>query len=351
MSDTEISAAENAAEENNSAPEAAAPAPAEVSASAPAAAPAQATGKKKFWTAAIAILIVAAAVGAWFLMESGELGSPAKKVGAIDAEAIYALDAFKNAEKEMDTFTVAKKKEFEEAVKAKNGKQGAEAELDNLSRKLQMEITQQQNKIINPLRTRAEAAVATVARSKGLTVVLDKKIVVYGIPDITEDVKKVFEQTGELKIPEEQNTVNSPIGYFDQEVVRALLVFREAEIKLYQSRGQMIREYEEKSKGLSDSEKEMMQKTMAVSLQAMQEQLMTPLYQKVTAAVNKVAEENKISLVLDKQNVMYGGRNITDKVVEEFLASVGQAPSSAAPAESASPASAPATPAPAASAK
>ena len=299
------------------------------------------------------VLLVALAVGFWVKYNPGLFGSPTRKVGAIDQEAIFTLDEFKKAEQEIQALGDAKKKEFEAAVKAAGNKQGAEAELANTYRKFQLEVQQKKNQILNPLRTRAEAAVATVARSKGLTVVLDKRIVVYGVPDITEDVKKVFQQQGELKIPADQDTSNSPVAYFDQDVVRSLKSFQEADLRLFQHRNDLMREYENRAAKLSASEKEALQRELTARLEAFKEQTMAPLYQKVTASVNEVAKGQGVSLVLDKQNVMYGGRNITDSVVETFLQKVGQPGTAASPAAAsspaagASPAAAPASPAPA----
>lgn len=286
----------------------------------------------------IAIVAVLAALGLWALVAPTSFGNvagcvlavvapdkygpPAKKVGSIDQEVIFGLEEFKKAETDMKAFSEKKKKEFEAAVKAKGNKQEAQAELQTLYRKINLEIEQENNKILNPLQTRAEAAVALVARSKGLTVVLDKRIVVFGVPDITEDVKKAFQQKGELTLPAETDTSSSAVAYFDQSVVRSLKVFTEAEMKLYNYRNDMVAEYEKRAASLSPQEKEALQREMSAKFDALKEQIMTPLYQKVTASVNQVAKAQSISLVLDKQNVMYGGRNITDSVVETFLGNV-----------------------------
>lgn len=279
-------------------------------------------GAKKVIGIIVAVLVVVA-IGAFFALKSDVLTSPAKRVGSIDNEAILALDAFTKADKEMQAFAETKQKEFEKAAKEKAGKPGADAELQNLQRKLELEMNQKRNELMNPLQNRAEAAVASVARGKGLTVVLDKHIVIYGVEDITEEVKTIFQQEGEIKMPDDIDTSSCPVAYFDQTVVRSLRVFTEAEMRLYSARNDMMREYEKRAPSLSDSEKEALQREMSARLEALQEQIMTPLFQKVNNAVNEVAKAQNISLVLDKPNVMYGGRNITDPVVETFLSSVG----------------------------
>lgn len=283
-------------------------------------------GSKKTWAVVGVIILFVACVACWYLYnpKTGVLSSPAKQVGCLDSDVIYALDEFKNAEKEIKDFSEKKAKEFDKAMKEKSGKEGAEAELQLLYRKLQNEVEVNRNKIIFPLNNRVSAAIASVASSKGMTVIIDKRIVVTGVPDITEDVKKIFQQKGELKMPSESgdDTKNSPVAYFDQNIVRKLKVFSEVDIKLTQARTDMAREYEKKAPKLSDSEREAMQREMSARFEALSQQMYAPLYQKVNNSVNKVAKDLGISLVLNKQTVMYGGRNITDEVIDTFNASL-----------------------------
>ena len=86
------------------------------------------------------------------------------------------------------------------------------------------------NETLNPLKEKARAAVATAAKNKGVTVVLDKKITVYGVPDMTDDVKGLLESGNDLTYPEdnEEQLKQAPIGYFDQNIVSNLKVFKEA---------------------------------------------------------------------------------------------------------------------------
>lgn len=279
----------------------------------------------------VAVLLAVIGGGVWYSQSSGgALSAPVKQVGCIDADAIYALDEFKNAEKQIKDFSDKKAKEFDKAVKEKGNKSGADAELQLLYSKLQGEVEVNRNKIILPLNNRVSAAIASVASSKGLTVVLDKRIVVCGVPDITEDVKKLFQQKGELKLPDEEDTSKAPVAYFDQGIVRKLKVFGEVDIKLSQARADMMREYEKKAPKLSASEREALQREMAARFEALSQQQYAPLYQKVNNAVNKVAKDLGISLVLNKQTVMYGGRNVTDEVIDTFNASLDGSASEAA---------------------
>ena len=63
---------------------------------------------------------------------------------------------------------------------------------------------------------------------------------------------------------------------------------------------------------------------------------MQPLLQQVNDSVKDVAQAQGLSLVLDKQHVMQGGRNMTNEVVEAFLKRAG-VPTGGKPKASATP--------------
>ena len=111
--------------------------------------------KKVIISVVVVVLLLAVGVVAWLAYRpDGFAQSPAKRVGCIDADAIYSLEEFKNAEKQIKDFSDAKTKEFEKAVKEKNGKEGAENELQLLYNKFQNEYEVNRNKIMLPLNTR-----------------------------------------------------------------------------------------------------------------------------------------------------------------------------------------------------
>ncbi|MBI3930121.1 MAG: OmpH family outer membrane protein [Armatimonadetes bacterium] len=247
--------------------------------------------------------------------------SPTKKVASIDQEKIFQLEEFKTAQKQIEDHIKGERDKLDKFFKD-NPKMSDQEKLNKIQ---QMRIESQQfgNKIMQPLKTKAEAALAKVSRDKGAVVVLDKRIVVYGIDEITDDVVKVFQSKEEITLPEEQDATTSPIGYFDQEVVRSLKVFQEAEVRLINRRNELLESFRKKAPPLSPQEREGLQMEIKAQLEAYEEQQMTPLMQAVNETVKEVAAAEGLSLVLDKQHVMQGGRNMTREVVEAFLAKVG----------------------------
>jgi len=59
-----------------------------------------------------------------------------------------------------------------------------------LQQQLQQQVQEKQMKLLNAVRVKVNAAIKEVADSKGLTIVVDKSVTVYGGQDITDDVMK-----------------------------------------------------------------------------------------------------------------------------------------------------------------
>ena len=172
---------------------------------------------------------------------------------------------------------------------------------------------------MEPLQQRKEAAVLKISRDHKLTVMLDKRIVVYGVADYTDEVKKVFQGKDEIKVGDEVDTSKSPIGYFDQDVVRSLKVFQLVETQVQRKQIELMKKLEEAQKSVSPAELEVLKNNASGELEAYKEQLVTELFSKVNDSVKEVAESQGLALVLDKAHVLQGGRNMTSEVVDTFL--------------------------------
>lgn len=258
--------------------------------------------------------------------------TPIKKVASIDESVIYQMDMFTSAQKELDAWAEKRSKEL--ADQAKNKK--TDEEKAELFKTYQAELEIKTNETLNPLKEKARVAVANAAKKQGATVILDKKIVVYGVPEITDEVKKLLESGAELKYPEEnkeQEADKAPIGYFDQDIVRNLKIFKEVEGELYQERARLLQKMREEltkaeqaGNKVSPAEIQAMTKSVEARLESLQQQRMAPLVKQVTDSVEQVAKAEGLSLVLDTQHVMYGGRNMTEMVVDTFLKNVSKGP-------------------------
>ncbi len=80
-------------------------------------------------------------------------------------------------------------------------------------------------------------------------------------------------------------------------------------------------DYAEKSASMNEQAKQEYQMQINQRLSLKEKELITPVLEKVDAAIKQVAEAKGLSVVLDKGNVVYGGQDITDEVIKKFSAS------------------------------
>ncbi|MBX3168118.1 MAG: OmpH family outer membrane protein [Candidatus Eremiobacteraeota bacterium] len=240
-----------------------------------------------------------------------------RTVGAVDMEALVGLDEFKKAQKDIDKLSEDFRKEAE-AKLPKNPRDWQKKDQVWLTEK-RTEVQKKQNAIMEPLQQRKEAAILKISRDHKLTVMLDKRIVVYGVADYTDEVKKTFQGKDEIKVGDEVDTSKSPIGYFDQDVVRSLKVFQLVETQVQRKQMELMKKLQEAKDKVSPAELEVLQNNASGELEAYKEQLVTELFSKVNDSVKEVAESQGLALVLDKTHVLQGGRNMTSEVVDTFL--------------------------------
>ena len=148
-------------------------------------------GKKKnikIFSAAVALIFVLS-VAAMAVMQTGNPvnAAPSSNIGVVDTSKVFAPDneAFVNAQKELQTASQDMQKQFEEQSANMSDEEKAQ-----LFEKMQGEMSERQEKIQKGLKDKLEEAVGSVASTKGLSLVVDKSVVLYGGQDITDQVAK-----------------------------------------------------------------------------------------------------------------------------------------------------------------
>lgn len=249
----------------------------------------------------------------------GGVTQGAQQVAMLDAEAIYALPEFTKAKKELEEMSARKEEELVKIVKDK--KLSAE-EAEKLRVQMRDALQQEQAKRVTPLNKRVTAAIATLAKERGYKVVFDKRIVVTGVIDVTEDVKKKFDELKTADLPKEEDATDpsdSAVGYINQETVQELRLFKEAQQRLYVEYQKMAADLASKTKEMSPADREKVRQDMVRAFQEKQVEVMKPVNDKVTAAITDVAKEKGLSLVLNSHHIMWGGRNLTDDVIKKLV--------------------------------
>ena len=96
-----------------------------------------------------------------------------------------------------------------------------DADRQRIALQFQQEFSDKQREIVGPTFSRAQLAIASVAAQKNLSIVVDKRIVVYGGQDVTSDVLAALRGTQAISPP----TATPPpasIGFVDQSVLDSL---------------------------------------------------------------------------------------------------------------------------------
>ena len=100
--------------------------------------------------------------------------------------------------------------------------------------------------------------------------------------------------------------------------------------KLKSTADEMQKDFDAKSAGMSDAEKEKLFNDMQQQFNQKRTFIEKDMEDQVTSAVKSVASQKGLSLVVDKSAVLYGGTDITKEVTDALNQSVTAAQSSSA---------------------
>ena len=112
---------------------------------------------------------------------------------------------------------------------------------------------------------------------------------------------------------------SSSIGYIDtQKAVQNHPDTKAAEETLQAEQDSLRKEFEEKSKTLSDQEKQLYAQQLQQKLMQRNAELFQSIADKVKTATKKVADAKGISIVVERNAVIYGGVDLTDDVIKAY---------------------------------
>ena len=135
---------------------------------------------------AVGVLVILAVAGVLVWKQVPIASAQTFSVGYVDLPR--ALDSHPrkaSSERALQEFFQAKQREFQERSKGMTAFQRQE-----LDRQLQQQILEKRSELLGGLDKEIRAAVETAAKQAGVTVVLDRTVVLYGGTDLTEAVIK-----------------------------------------------------------------------------------------------------------------------------------------------------------------
>lgn len=78
------------------------------------------------------------------------------------------------------------------------------------------------------------------------------------------------------------------------------------------------KDFEDKSKTLDQQKQQQLYLQIQERLANKERELMVPMMNKINDSIKKVADAKGLTVVVDKQGVIYGGTDITDEVVKSY---------------------------------
>jgi len=255
-------------------------------------------------------IFFAAAVALAIWAGRGAIAADLTDVGFIDQADLANQPVFLAANRQLASY----KSQMDSQYNAQLKHARTDAERQQVALQFQQQLNDKQREIVGPLFQRAQLAIAAVSSSRNLSIVVDKRIVIFGGQDITKDVEAVFTSPQAIQ-PPAGTPPPSEIGYVDQNVLdgvpkvqtanSTMQQFETTQRQIYSARIAQARSPSEKQQILTEYNKLITDK---------QNQLLKPLVDQTRSATSDVARKKSLLLVVDKADVIYGGTDITPDV-------------------------------------
>lgn len=238
------------------------------------------------------------------------LATDISDIGFVDQSALGQLGPFVAAQQEFAQYQRGLASQFQTAIKGKS-----QAQQQQIYQNFNNQAAAKQRELFGPLLGRAQAAIASVAANKGLSVVVDKTIVIFGGLDITKDVIDMLNQPGPILPP-----VNSPppseVGYVDQQQLDQQPKVKKANDDYLAFRQSLAAQLNAALKGKSADQRQQTVQSFNNQLNDQQKKVLQPVIDATNGAIAKVARDKHLLLVIDATNRVYGGTDVTPDVIK-----------------------------------
>ncbi len=157
------------------------------------------------------VIFFAGAVAIAMWAGRGAIAADLTDVGYIDQAELANLPVFVAGNRQLANEKAQLDAQFNAQVKRAR----TDAERQQIAMQFQQLFNDKQREVVGPLFQRAQLAIAAVSASRNLSIVVDKRVVIFGGQDITRDVEAVFTSPQAIQ-PPAATPPPSEIGYVDQ---------------------------------------------------------------------------------------------------------------------------------------
>ncbi len=253
----------------------------------------------------VAVLTLAAAIGTPFT-----LAADVTDLGFVDQLAIASTPSFQAANRQLQAYNDQLQRQFSDQVRHTPAQQQAA-----LAQSFQQRLAQRRSQLLGPLFGRAQVAIASVASSKNLSIVVDKRILIYGGQDITKNVVDLIAGVGE-PVPPVNTPPPSTIGYVDQAAIDNVAKIKNAQDAFGKFQQDQQKAAQDKYRAAkTDADRQQVLKDLQKTISDEQDKDIKPLVDQTRSVIADVAKKKGLMLVIDRSNTIYGGTDITPDVV------------------------------------
>ncbi len=234
-------------------------------------------------------------------------------IGSLDQAALAALPSFQIANKQLNDYGNNLRKQY-----VGRAQHASQSDQQRLAAEFQSKMADKQRQLFGPLFNKAQVAIASVASSKNLSVVVDKRIVVFGGQDITGSVRDLLSSVGD-PVPPVSTPPPSKVGYVDQAAIDLTPKVKAATDEFVKFKNDQDKAAAEKLKAAkTDAERDAILKDYRKTLDDKQNQSLKPMVDSTRSAISDIAKGKGLILVVDKGNIVFGGMDITKDVTEKL---------------------------------
>ncbi len=238
------------------------------------------------------------------------LASDVTDIGFVDQAALSSIPSFTSANRQLAEYKTGLDKQFSTQMRGVHDS-GVQA---RIAQEFQNKLAARQRELFAPLFQRAQVAIASVASSKNLSVVVDKRIIIFGGQDVTASVVDLLNGPGD-PIPPVNTPPPSSVGFVDQTQIDAIPKLKAANDDFQKFQADQQSQAQTKLKGAkTDADRQQVLKDYQASLADKQKQEIQPLVDQTRSTIADVAKKRGLLLVIDRSNLIYGGTDITSDV-------------------------------------
>lgn len=252
-------------------------------------------------------------VAASLLAAPAALADDVTDIGYVDQSQLATLPAFVQADRQLQTYGSNLQRQYIGRARG-----ASQAQQQQLSQEFQSQMADKQRQVLGPLFHKAQVAIASVASSKNLSIIVDKRIIIFGGQDITPNVRDLLTGIGD-PVPPVSTPPPSTVGYVDQSQIDAVPSIKSAADDFAKFKADEDRQTAAKLRAAkTDTDRSAILKDYQSQLESKQTSTIKPLIDKTKNAMADVAHKRNLVLVVDRTNVIYGGTDITADVTAEL---------------------------------